>query len=77
MSSRIDIQAAAISSGELLRRLRRKGCIVERQVGSHYFVRCGNCVATIPMHAGRDLAPGTLAAIRRALAPCVGTEVFR
>lgn len=61
---------------ELLRRLRRAGCIEVRQRGSHVVVRCGDCQTTIPVHAGRDLPRGTLGAIRRDLRPCLAPEVF-
>lgn len=33
--------------------------------------RLGRCVTVVPMHSG-DLATGTLRAIERDLAPCVG-----
>ena len=62
-----------VTSRALLRLLtsRRFGCVVIRQRGSHVLVQCGACRAVIPMH-DRDLAPGTWAAIRSALVPCLG-----
>ena len=57
---------------ELLGRLRRLGCEEVRQKGSHVRVECGKCVTTVPVHAGRDLPPGTLRAIERDLEPCPG-----
>jgi predicted RNA binding protein YcfA (HicA-like mRNA interferase family) len=57
---------------EVLRRLRRLGCEVVRQKGSHVRIRCGDCQTTVPVHAGEDLPAGTLAAIQRDLAACVG-----
>jgi len=43
-----------------------------RQVGSHLRVECGTCRTTVPVHRGEDLKPGTLRAIERDLAPCLG-----
>ncbi|MBA3383825.1 MAG: type II toxin-antitoxin system HicA family toxin [Actinobacteria bacterium] len=60
--------------GEVLRRLRRCGCEVVRQRGSHVRVRCGRCQTTVPVHARRDLPVGTLRAIERDLEPCIGHE---
>ncbi|MGH9154899.1 MAG: type II toxin-antitoxin system HicA family toxin [Acidimicrobiales bacterium] len=62
-----------MTSKALLRLLtsRRFGCEVIRQRGSHVIVQCGQCRTVVPMH-DRDLAPGTWADIRSALAPCLG-----
>ncbi|TMA61614.1 MAG: addiction module toxin, HicA family [Deltaproteobacteria bacterium] len=57
---------------ELLRVLRGLGCEEERRRGSHVRVRCGDCVTTVPVHAGEDLGPGLLRAIERDLEPCLG-----
>lgn len=57
---------------EVLRVLRRLGCEEVRQRGSHVRVRCRTCQTTVPVHAGRDLPPGTLKAIERDLEPCLG-----
>jgi len=57
---------------QLLRTLRRQGCEIVRQKGSHVRVRCGICQTTIPVHVGQDLGRGLLAAIARDLAPCLG-----
>ncbi|MFA5786165.1 MAG: type II toxin-antitoxin system HicA family toxin [Actinomycetota bacterium] len=57
---------------EVLRILRRRGCEVVRQHGSHVRVRCGDCQTTVPVHAGEDVALGTLRAIARELEPCIG-----
>jgi predicted RNA binding protein YcfA (HicA-like mRNA interferase family) len=59
---------------ELRRILHRLGCVEVRQRGSHLVVRCGTCQTTIPVHAGEDIAPGTLRAIVKALAPCLGED---
>jgi len=56
----------------VLRRLQTRGCTVVRQRGSHVRVECGPCTTTVPVHAGETLPPGTLAQIRRDLAPCIG-----
>ena len=55
---------------DLLHVLRTLGCVAVRQRGSHLTVRCGACQTVIPMH--RDVAPGTLREIARALTPCLG-----
>jgi len=57
---------------EIRKILRRRGCVELRQTGSHLMVRCGKCQATIPVHAGEDIAPGTLRSIVKALTPCLG-----
>jgi predicted RNA binding protein YcfA (HicA-like mRNA interferase family) len=57
---------------ELLRILRKKGCIEARQESSHIIVRCGACQTTVAVHAGKDIPKGTLRAIERNLEPCLG-----
>jgi predicted RNA binding protein YcfA (HicA-like mRNA interferase family) len=57
---------------ELLRLLKRLGCVEVRQKGSHVRVRCGVCFTTVPVHAGEDLGPGLLRSIERSLEPCLG-----
>lgn len=57
---------------EVLPRLRKLGCDVVRQRGSHVRIRCGDCQTTVPVHVGEDLPTGTLAAIERDLAGCIG-----
>ncbi|MCE2516217.1 MAG: type II toxin-antitoxin system HicA family toxin [Acidobacteria bacterium] len=56
----------------MLRRLLRSGCEIRRQRGSHVRLRCGDCMATVPVHWGRDIAIGTLRSIERQLEPCLG-----
>jgi predicted RNA binding protein YcfA (HicA-like mRNA interferase family) len=56
----------------LARILRAQGCAEVRQSSSHVRWRCGTCSTTIPVHAGRDIAPGTLRSIERDLTPCLG-----
>lgn len=34
--------------------------------------RCGQCVTTVPIHAGEDIGPGLLRRIERDLEPCLG-----
>jgi predicted RNA binding protein YcfA (HicA-like mRNA interferase family) len=62
---------------EVLRSLMRPGCSVARQRGSHVRVRCGECQTRVPVHAGKDLPPGTLRAIERDLDPCLGKGWLR
>lgn len=52
--------------------LKQRGCVEVRQKGSHLRVECGHCRTTVPIHAGEDLAPGTLRQIVRDLEPCLG-----
>ena len=66
-----------ITGRELLRRLHVLGCMEVRRRGSHVRVRCGRCTTTVPMHAGRDLPPGTLRQIERDLEPCLGVRWLR
>jgi predicted RNA binding protein YcfA (HicA-like mRNA interferase family) len=61
-----------VRAKELVRLLRRLGCVEIRQRGSHVRVRCGRCFTTVPVHAGEDLGPGLLRAIERDLEPCLG-----
>jgi predicted RNA binding protein YcfA (HicA-like mRNA interferase family) len=66
-----------MTGAKLLRDLRRLGCVVVRQHGSHVIVRCGTCQTTVPVHAGEDLGPGLLRAIQRDLEPCLGKGWWR
>lgn len=59
---------------QILRMLAALGCVEVRQHGSHVRVRCGTCLTTVPVHAGRTLPPGTLRHIVRDLAACLGKE---
>ena len=62
-----------MKGSELLRIVRRLGCTVLRQKGSHVRVQCcEDCFTTIPVHAGEDLGKGLLRAIERDLEPCLG-----
>ncbi|MBI3770405.1 MAG: type II toxin-antitoxin system HicA family toxin [Deltaproteobacteria bacterium] len=61
-----------VTGRRLLAMLRRLGCEVVRQQGSHVRVRCGRCVTTVPVHAGEDLGPGLVRAIERDLELCLG-----
>jgi len=61
-----------MKSGELLRLLRRLGCYEIRRRGSHVIVRCEDCQTVVPVHPGEELRPGTLRAIERQLALCLG-----
>lgn len=58
--------------GELRKKLRRLGCTEIRQEGSHVTIRCGaGCQTEVAVHSG-DIPTGTLRAIERQLAPCLG-----
>lgn len=61
-----------MTGSDILRRLRKLGCVEVRRKGSHVRVECGRCATTVPVHAGKDLPPGTLRAIERDLEPCLG-----
>lgn len=62
-----------MTTSELRKILRQHNCVEIRQTGSHLIVRCGNCTTTVAIH-GRDIPKGTLAAIKRQLAPCLGKD---
>lgn len=62
-----------MTTSELRRILRQHQCIEVRQTGSHLIIRCGTCQTTIPVHSG-DIPKGTLASIKRHLAPCLGED---
>ncbi|MGH8991481.1 MAG: type II toxin-antitoxin system HicA family toxin [Acidimicrobiia bacterium] len=62
-----------MTTSDLRKLLRDKGCVEMRQTGSHLIVRCGECQTTLPIHHG-DIPKGTLAAIKRHLAPCLGED---
>lgn len=61
-----------MTAKELRRILKRLGCVEVRQNGSHLIVRCGNCPATVPVHAGEDIGKGLLRKIEKQLEPCLG-----
>ena len=55
---------------ELTRKLRRLGCAFDRQAGGSHEIRVNpdnNSQTTVPRHANRDLATGTVEGIRRDL----------
>jgi predicted RNA binding protein YcfA (HicA-like mRNA interferase family) len=56
---------------QLRKILDQHGCIEVRQSSSHLIIRCGDCQTTVPVHGG-DIPKGTLASIKRHLAPCLG-----
>lgn len=64
---------------QVLRRLKKAGGAVLRRRGSHVRARCrcGKYHTTVPVHAGKDLPPGTLRAIERDLEPCLGERWLR
>lgn len=53
-----------LRSREVLRKLKKAGFSEVRQTGSHLQLRCGNRLATLPMH-NRDVPLGTLRSILR------------
>ena len=61
-----------LTGKQLLRLLRKYGCVELRQRGSHVRVQCGKCMTTVPVHAREDLGPGLLRAIERDLEPALG-----
>ncbi|HLG00999.1 MAG TPA: type II toxin-antitoxin system HicA family toxin [Acidimicrobiia bacterium] len=62
---------------QLLRTLRKRGCVELRQRGSHVIVRCGECQTVVPVHAGEDLGTGLLRSIERDLEPCLSKRWLR
>lgn len=66
-----------MTGSEAVKAIKARGGIVVRQRGSHVRMRAGKCFTTVPVHAGRDLPPGTLRAIERDLEPCLGKGWLR
>jgi predicted RNA binding protein YcfA (HicA-like mRNA interferase family) len=62
-----------MTASELMRILKRRGCVVKPGKGSHMKVVCGKCGTVVPMHRG-DIPPGTLRSIVRLLEPCLGKD---
>jgi predicted RNA binding protein YcfA (HicA-like mRNA interferase family) len=60
-----------MTTRELRRTLRSKGCEEVRQSGSHLIVRCRLCQTVIPVHSG-DLPTGLLRRSVRDLTLCLG-----
>jgi len=61
-----------LTGKNLLRLLRKRGCVELRQKGSHVVVQCNKCQTVVPVHVGEDLGPGLVRAIERDLEPCLG-----
>jgi predicted RNA binding protein YcfA (HicA-like mRNA interferase family) len=53
----------AVEGGRLIRALQRAGWVVLRSRGSHVRLRRGAVRISVPVHAGRTLPRGTLAAV--------------
>ena len=55
------------------------GCVLVRQRGSHRLWKsaAGDCVTTVPAHAGEDIKTGTLGAIERSMEHCLGKRWLR
>jgi predicted RNA binding protein YcfA (HicA-like mRNA interferase family) len=66
-----------LTGKDLLRLLRKHGCVELRQKGSHVVVECSKCQTVVPVHAAEDLGPGLLRAIERDLEPCLGKAWLR
>lgn len=79
LSSSIDVlpsttvDRAAVTARRLAQILRRSGCEVVRQKGSHQVWRCRECQTVVPVHSG-DIPKGTLRSIERDLEPCLGPK---
>jgi predicted RNA binding protein YcfA (HicA-like mRNA interferase family) len=66
-----------LTGKDLLRLLRKLGCVELRQKGSHVVVQCRKCHTVVPLHSGEDLGPGLLRAIERDLEPSLGKGWLR
>lgn len=64
-----------MTSREVIRTLKRLGCIEVRQNGSHkmFVSPCGKCFTPVSDHSG-DIRIGTLHKIQKDMAPCLGTN---
>jgi len=64
----------AVSGRETIRALERDGFVFDHQEGSHVTMRhtAGGRSATVPVHGGRDLPPGTLRSVLRQAGLSVG-----
>lgn len=64
-----------MTSREVIRILKRLGCVELRQSGSHKFFEspCGKCRTPVADHPG-DIPSGTLHRIRKDMAPCLGPD---
>jgi predicted RNA binding protein YcfA (HicA-like mRNA interferase family) len=60
-----------MTPGDIVKILRRKGCVSRKGKGAHQVWQCGNCRAVLSMHRG-DIPKGTLHAIFGQLEPCLG-----
>lgn len=49
-----------VKQTEVRKALERAGCRFVRQRGSHVTMDCNGESVTVPVHKGRDMAPGTL-----------------
>ncbi len=63
-----------MTARELLRLLKKRGCLELRQSGSHITVKCGHCLTTVSVHKGEDIRIGTLMKIERELEECLGKD---
>lgn len=63
-----------MTAREVVKRIKSLGGTLTRQKGSHAkYATPGGCWTIVPMHSG-DIPLGTLRAIERDLAPCLGAD---
>jgi predicted RNA binding protein YcfA (HicA-like mRNA interferase family) len=64
-----------VTSREVIKILKRLGCVEVRQKGSHKFFASptGNCRTVVADHPG-DIKPGTLHGIEKDMEPCLGAK---
>lgn len=68
ISEQLDLALNEMSARKVLRKLRKAGCKILRQRGSHVQVSCGpGRQSTVPKHGGKDIKTGTLKAIEKSL----------
>lgn len=63
-----------LTGTEVVRRLRRIGCIEKRGRGSHKRFESpdGHCKTTVPVHRGETLGIGLMNAIEKDMEHCLG-----
>jgi predicted RNA binding protein YcfA (HicA-like mRNA interferase family) len=68
LSEQLDLALNEMSARKVLKKLRKVGCKILRQKGSHVQVSCGpGRQSTVPKHGSKDIATGTLKAIEKSL----------
>lgn len=56
-----------MSARQVMKKLRKAGCVELRQKGSHVQVKCGTRQSTVPSHGSKDIKKGTLKSIEKSL----------